>query len=400
MQHTVTPLPATATPLNLHDLEHVARENLPQSAFDYFSSGAWDEITLRESRKAFEQIEVLYRVLVDVSKRDLSVTVFGDKLSMPIFIAPRAFHKLAHPDGELATAKAAGAAGTIMTISTLSNTCVEDIVAAAKGPLWFQLYINKDRGFTRELVAPVEKAGCRALMLTVDTPEWGRRERDVRNGFHLPSGLRAINLLPSNQCGEEIGQSGAGMGQAFSWMIDASVTWKDVDWLCGLTQLPVLLKGICRADDARRSLDHGARGLVVSNQGGPQMDTAPATISVLPRISDAIAGKIPILLDGGVRRGVDVFKALALGGCGASRSAHFVGAGGRRTKGSGAGADADPAGVRFGHGAGGVRECCGGYEGFGAGRSSIRRVELGLRLRLGLTLGFRLRLGCCWRSSG
>jgi 4-hydroxymandelate oxidase len=299
--------------LNLRDLEQVAREKLPQLAFDYYSSGAWDEITLRENREAFSRIPIYYKVLVDVSRRDLSVTLFGDTLSMPVFVAPTAFHKLAHADGELATVRAASTHGTLMVISSLSTTCVEDIAREAKGPLWFQLYINKDRGFTRELVARVEKAGCKALMLTVDTPEWGRRERDVRNGFHLPAGLSAVNLLPSNERGEVIGQTGAGMGQAFTWMIDASVTWKDVDWLCSITKLPVLLKGICRADDARLGIEHGAKGIVVSNHGGRQMDTAPATISALPHIAEAIGGRVPVLLDGGVRRGSDVLKALALG---------------------------------------------------------------------------------------
>ena len=200
-----------------------------------------------------------------------------------------------------------------MTLSSLSNTKVEEVAAAASGPLWFQLYINKDRGFTRELVARVERAGCQALMVTVDTPEWGRRERDTRNAFHLPPGLSAINLVRSNECGEVISHRGAGMGQAFSWMLDPSVTWKDVDWLCSLTRLPVLLKGLCRPEDARLALEHGARGIVVSNHGGRQMDTAPATIEVLPGVASAVAGRVPVLLDGGVRRGLDVLKALALG---------------------------------------------------------------------------------------
>jgi 4-hydroxymandelate oxidase len=150
-------------------------------------------------------------------------------------------------------------------------------------------------------------------MLTVDTPEWGRRERDVRNKFHLPPGLAAVNLLPSNQRGEVIGRSGAGMGQAFAWMLDASVTWKDVDWLRSLTKLPVILKGVCRADDAKRAVENGASGIVVSNHGGRQMDTAPATIEVLPRCADVVGGRVPIFMDGGVRRGLDVLKAIALG---------------------------------------------------------------------------------------
>jgi 4-hydroxymandelate oxidase len=299
--------------LNLFELEKLAKEKLPQSAHDYFASGAWDEVTLRENRAAFERIKVHYRVLVDVSRRDLSTVLFGQKISMPILIAPTAFHKLAHTDGELATVRATGAAGTIMVLSSLSTTPVEDVVRAATGPVWFQLYINKDRSFTRDLVARVTAAGCQALMLTVDTPEWGRRERDVRNKFHLPPGLAAVNLLPSNERGEVIGQSGAGMGQAFAWMLDASVTWKDVDWLRSLTKLPMILKGICRADDAKRAVECGASGIVVSNHGGRQMDTAPATIEVLPRCAEAVGGRVPLLMDGGVRRGLDVLKAIALG---------------------------------------------------------------------------------------
>ncbi|MDB6018381.1 MAG: FMN-dependent alpha-hydroxy acid dehydrogenase, partial [Pedosphaera sp.] len=299
--------------LNIFELEELAKAGLPKLAHDYFASGAWDEVTLRENQCAFNRIQVHYRVLVDVSKRNMGSTLLGQKLALPVLIAPTAFHKLAHAEGELAVARAAGAAGTIMTLSSLSTTRVEEVTAAASGPVWFQLYINKDRGFTRDLVARVKAAGCQALMLTVDTPEWGRREQDVRNGFHLPEGLSAVNLLPSNECGEYIGQHGAGMGQAFTWMLDASLTWKDVDWLCGLSDLPVVIKGICRPDDAERALAHGAGAIVVSNHGGRQMDTAPATIEVLPAVAQAVAGRVPVLLDGGIRRGVDVLKALALG---------------------------------------------------------------------------------------
>jgi len=222
--------------LNLYELEKLAKEKLPQSAHGYYASGAWDEVTLRENLTAFERIKTHYRVLVDVSRRDMSTTLFGHRISMPILIAPTAFHNRAS-GRRTGNCPCSRQSGNDYGVEQSFDDLVEDVVRAATGPVWFQLYINKDRGFTRDLVARVAAAGCQALMLTVDTPEWGRRERDVRNNFHLPPGLAAVNLLPSNERGEVIGQSGAGMGQAFAWMLDASLTWKDVEWLRSLTTL-------------------------------------------------------------------------------------------------------------------------------------------------------------------
>lgn len=302
-----------AEALNIFELEQVAKEKLPAIAYDYYRSGAWDEITLKANRESYEKLKIHYRVLVDVADRDLSTTVFGQKISFPIMVAPTAFHKLAHPDGELATARAAVGAGTIMTLSSLSTTTIEEVAAATNKNFWFQLYINKNREYTRDLVSRAESAGAKALVVTVDTPMWGRRERDVRNGFHLPPGLSAINLVKYDKDAVTKGQSGSGLGQSFAWMLDATLQWKDMDWLAGITRLPIILKGVCRSDDARIALQHGVKGIVVSNHGGRQMDSAPATIDVLPSIVDAVGNDLTILMDGGIRRGLDAMKAIAQG---------------------------------------------------------------------------------------
>lgn len=313
--------PASRTPLqdtplkalNIFELEQIAKEKLPAIAYDYYRSGAWDETTLKANREAYEKWKIHYHVLVDVTERDMSTTVFGLKVDCPILIAPTAFHKLAHPDGELATARAAVKAKTIMTLSSLSTTTIEEVSEATNKNFWFQLYINKNREYTRDLVARAVAAGARALVVTVDTPLWGRRERDVRNGFHLPPGMSAINLVKYDKDAVSKGQSGAGLGQSFAWMIDAALQWKDLDWLASITSLPIIIKGVCRPDDARIALEHGVKGILVSNHGGRQMDSAPATIEVLPSIAEAVGDKVTILMDGGIRRGTDVMKALSLG---------------------------------------------------------------------------------------
>ena len=267
-------------------------------------------------------------MLVDVAERELATTVLGQPVAMPVLVAPTAFHRLADPEGEVATARAAAAAGTVMVLSTLSNSPVEEVVPAAGGALWFQLYVYRDRGATRALVQRVEAAGCRALVLTVDAPYLGRRERDVRNRFHLPPGLAVANLLADGygEVPAPSGQSGdSGLAAYVSSLLDPALTWDDLDWLGSITRLPILVKGIVRADDARRAADRGAAGIVVSNHGGRQLDTSIATLDALPAIAEALAGagapgapgapgsNVEIYLDGGVRRGTDVVKALALG---------------------------------------------------------------------------------------
>jgi 4-hydroxymandelate oxidase len=290
--------------INLAELEMKARQLLPQTAYDYYAGGANDEITLRENRVAYDRITLLPRMLVDVSQRQMSTTVLGEPVSMPILIAPTSFQGLAHPEGEVATAKAAGAAETLMTLSTLSTFSIEEVMAVAAGPVWFQLYVFKDRAMSASLVKRAEVAGCKAIVFTVDVPLLGRRERDVRNQFKLPDDHSVKNLLPAGLQ--------ASPDDIVS-LFDPALTWKDIEWLAGITKLPVLVKGILRSDDALQGVNHGASGLIVSNHGARQLDTAPATISVLPEIVDAVGGKVEVYVDGGIRRGTDVLKAIACG---------------------------------------------------------------------------------------
>jgi 4-hydroxymandelate oxidase len=305
-------LPAGA--LNLHELEAIAREKLTAMAYGYYASGALEEVTLRENVAAWGRMPIHHRVLVDVSARDPATAVLGTRVSMPVLVAPTAFHRLACDDGEIATARAAAGAGTVMCLSSLSNTRVEEVcTAAGTSPVWFQLYVYRDREATAALAARAEAAGARAIVLTVDAPLLGRRERDVRNQFHLPSGLRVENLTAAGhgEVGERAAQSG--LADYFAEKLDPGLTWKDIGWLRSVTRLPVIVKGVVRPDDARRAIDHGAAGIVVSNHGGRQLDGSPATATVLGAVAEAVQGRIEVLVDGGVRRGADVLRALALG---------------------------------------------------------------------------------------
>jgi 4-hydroxymandelate oxidase len=300
-------------PINIYEFDAIARGKLTSMAYDYYASGAHDEITLHENHAAYDRIKLKYRVLRDISQRDISTTVLGHRIKMPVIIAPTAFHKLADPVGEVATVQAAGNAGTLMILSTLSTTSIEDVMTAATGPVWFQLYVYKDRQATKALVQRAEAAGCSALVLTVDAQIWGRRERDVRNRFQLPPGLSVKNLMPSGQEAFPKEAQDSGLAAYVASLFDQTLSWKDVEWLCSLTGLPVLLKGIVHPDDARQAVESGASGVIVSNHGGRQLDTAPATIEALPPIVDAVGGRIEVLIDGGIRRGTDVVKALAYG---------------------------------------------------------------------------------------
>jgi 4-hydroxymandelate oxidase len=303
--------------LNLTELEALAHEKLSPMAYDYYASGGGDETTLRENVAAWTRVPLYYRVLVDVATRDLTTTVLGQHLSMPVLVAPTAFHALACPEGELATARAAARARTVMVLSSLSNTRVEEVCPAAAGnawfQLWFQLYVYRDRGATRALVERAEAAGARAIVLTVDAPLLGRRERDVRNRFCLPPGLRVENMTAAGHA--EVGgrDRESGLAAYVAEKLDPSLEWRDVAWLRSMTTLPLVVKGLVRADDAVRAIDAGAAAVIVSNHGGRQLDGAPATAAALPRVVDAVAGRIEVLVDGGIRRGVDVVRALAMG---------------------------------------------------------------------------------------
>ncbi len=299
-------------PINVFDYEPLARERMDPGAWDYFRSGSEDEVSLRENRAAFERIRLRPRLLVDVSAIHVRTSVLGTPVSMPILVAPTAYQRLAHDDGERATARGAAAAGTLMTASTDATTSLEEI-AEAGGPLWFQLYVYRNRAASESLVRRAEKAGYRALVLTVDTPRLGRRERDIRNGFGLPSHLRLANFGEGLTVEPTHSASASGIAAHALSRFDPSLTWEAVDWLRSITRMPVLLKGILTAEDAALAVAHGVDGIIVSNHGGRQLDGVPATIEALPEVVEAAGGRCEVYLDGGVRRGTDVLKALALG---------------------------------------------------------------------------------------
>jgi 4-hydroxymandelate oxidase len=298
-------------PVNVEEFEALAREKLEKSVYDYYAGGAEDEITVAANREAFRRLFLKYRVLVDVSRVDLSTELLGVPLAFPVILAPTALHRLAHPEGEKMTARAAAAAGTLMTLSTVSSVPLEEVAAAAPaGARWFQLYCYEDRADTERLVARADRAGYRAIVLTVDAPILGRRERDVRNRFEVPAGLTAHPAARP---------SGSGGQWPLSSVIgQPALSWKDLVWIRALSPLPLVVKGIVRGDDAARAVDEGVAAVWVSNHGGRQLDTAIPTAEALSEVVRAVAGQVPVIVDGGIRRGTDVLKALALGACAAA----------------------------------------------------------------------------------
>lgn len=292
----------------IDDYEALARKRLPKGTYDYFRGGAGEERTLGENRQAYRRYALYYRTLVDVAERDLRVSLLGQTLPHPILVAPTAYHKLAHPDGEAATARGAAAAQALMVVSTLATTRLEEVAAATAGPKWFQLYVHKDRGLTRSLIERAVQAGYQALVVTVDTPLLGKRIADLRNDFVLPPGLRRENLVD----GAPVAAADT-LAQHFANRHDASLSWQTLEWVRAQTTLPILLKGIVRGDDAERAATSGMAGVIVSNHGGRQLDGAPATIDALPEVVRAVAGRCPVLVDGGIRCGSDVLIALGLG---------------------------------------------------------------------------------------
>jgi len=302
-----------ATPWSLDAYEQAAREVLPKAVYDYYAGGAEDEVTLRANRAAFERYYLRPRVMVDVSRVDASVEVLGERLAFPVALAPAAFQRLAHPDGELATARAARAAGTLLFASTLSTCSVDDIAVAASGLLCLQLYVFRDRSLAAELVERAERAGCRAICLTVTVPVQGNRERDLRNQFRLPTGIEMANFLGLRQARFPDGVTGSALNAFISREFDPTLTWDAIAWLRSIATLPVVLKGVTAPEDAALAVEHGASAIIVSNHGGRQLDCAEPTLDALPRVADAVGGRIPVLVDGGIRRGTDVVKALCLG---------------------------------------------------------------------------------------
>ena len=298
----------TGSPVNVWDFERLAAGRLDAGVLGYFAGGAWDERTLADNVAAYGRWQLRPRVLVDVSAVDPKTTVLGTPVSMPLLVAPVALQRLVDPDGELAMARAAAKAGTIMCLSTIATASPSEVASAAPGaPRWLQVYVFRDRGVTRAIIDEAAAAGFSALALTVDAPRAGRRERDMHTGFQLPPEVTVPAVAAA------VARETSPTPAEIFGLLDTTLTWADFERFAAEWPLPLLVKGIQTAEDAKLACEHGAAAIVVSNHGGRQLDGVAATIDLLPEIAEAVDGRVEILLDGGVRRGTDVLKALALG---------------------------------------------------------------------------------------
>jgi 4-hydroxymandelate oxidase len=300
-------------PINLADFEALARERMSPAAWCYFESGAEDEYSVADNVAAFRRIKLRPRMLADVARRDLSTTVLGQPVSLPVLLAPTSHQSLAHPEAEFATAAAAAAAGTLVTLGSGNHFGVEEVAAATRAPFWFQMYCYESRAVTERLIRRAEAAGARALVVTVDATFPPRRERNLRINFALPPEVELRNLIGIGLQDHLLKPENGGMPAFIAALRNMLLTWDEIDWMRGITKTPIVLKGVLTAEDAALAVEHGVDAIIVSNHGARQLDGTLAPIEALPEIAERVAGRIEILVDGGVRRGTDVLKALALG---------------------------------------------------------------------------------------
>ncbi len=303
--------PPAPGPVSVDDFRVLARAKLPKATYEYITTGSADEITLRENVAAFQRLKVLPPLLTGVAKADLSTVVLKQRIALPVLLAPVAAQRMYHPQGALAAARAAAAAGTVFGLSSSAGNSVEEIAAVSKGPKWFQLYVPRDRAVARRLVERVERAGYQALIVTVDLGEW--KDADRRNRFSLPREMLIKHLrdVGFEEVTERMSEQEVAAFNERAW--DPSLSWDFFDWLRAVTKLPLLIKGVLRPEDAKKAVALGLDGIIVSNHGGRRLDGMPASIDMLPGVVAAVGGRAEVYLDGGVRRGTDVLKALALG---------------------------------------------------------------------------------------